>query len=206
MKRLDRSCGARGLARLGLGLSLLVFGAGCPGKVGLQQGHAPEQPLAFSHALHAGLYELDCQYCHAGAERSRHAGVPPASLCLNCHAQVKTTSPEIQKLKSFVDHDAPVPWVRVHRLPDFAFFSHASHVSGGLACQRCHGPVEQMVRVQQEASMSMGWCLRCHRTLRDAKQEAPLPLATLAMEKVASANLIPPRHLTPPTDCSACHR
>jgi hypothetical protein len=179
---------------------------GCQGKVGLQQGHAPEQPIAFSHALHAGLYELDCQYCHAGAERSRHAGVPPASLCFNCHAQVKTSSPEIQKLKRFIDNDAPVPWVKVHRLPDFAFFSHASHVSGGVACQTCHGQVQQMVRVQQEASMSMGWCLRCHRTLRDAKQEAPLPVATLAMERVASASLVPPRHLMPPTDCSACHR
>ena len=194
------------VGRFLLGLGCLGVLAGCPGKVGLQQGHAPEQPIAFSHAVHAGLYELDCQYCHAGAERSRHAGVPPASLCLNCHSQVKTGSPEIQRLRSFVDADAPVPWVKVHRLPDFAFFSHASHVSSGLVCQTCHGPVQEMVRVQQQESMSMGWCLRCHRTLREAKPDAPLPLATLALAQVTSPSSIPPRHLEPPTDCSACHR
>jgi len=196
--------GAAGRALAGAALGLLL--GACPGKLGSQQGHAPEQPIAFSHALHAGLYELDCQYCHAGAERSRHAGVPPASLCLNCHSQVKTGSPEIVKLKSFVDNDAPVPWVKVHRLPDFAFFSHASHVSGGLPCQTCHGPVQEMVRVQQQETMTMGWCLNCHRNTRDAERDAPLPLATLLAEKAAAPDRIPSRHLAPPTDCSACHR
>ena len=188
-----------------LGLEIVAL-AGCPGKLGGQQGHAPEQLIAFSHALHAGLYELDCQYCHAGAERSRHAGVPAASVCLNCHSQVKTDSPEIRKLTDFVKTDRPVPWVKVHRLPDFAFFSHASHVSGGLACQTCHGTVEQMVRVQQQETMTMGWCLACHRTLRDERRDAPRPLATLPDARLADNTPLLPRHLTPPTDCSACHR
>lgn len=179
---------------------------GCPGKLGGQQGHAPEQPIAFSHALHAGLYELDCQYCHAGAERSRHAGVPAASICLNCHSQVKTDAPEIRKLTNFVTTDQPVPWVKVHRLPDFAFFSHASHVSGGLACQTCHGNVQQMVRVQQQETMTMGWCLSCHRSMREDQRDAPRPLATLPDARLADNTPLVPRHLTPPTDCSACHR
>jgi hypothetical protein len=187
-------------------LALSALGAGaCPGRLGGQQGHAPAQPIAFSHALHAGLYELDCQYCHAGAERSRHAGVPPASVCLNCHSQVKTDSPEIQKLTSFVNSDQPVPWLKVHRLPDFAFFSHASHVTAGLACQTCHGPVQQMVRVQQQETMAMGWCLSCHRSIREDEREAPLPLATLA-DNAPARPPEPPRHLAPPTDCSGCHR
>ncbi len=185
-------------------IALFCAVLGC--RVGTQQGHAPEQPIAFSHALHAGLYEVDCQYCHAGAERSRHAGVPAASVCLNCHARVKTDSPEIQRLTAFVTSDRPVPWLKVHRLPDFAFFSHASHVGAGLACQTCHGPVEQMVRVAQKETMAMGWCLDCHRQTREARIDAPLPLATLAAARLPDADKIPPRHLLPPTDCSACHR
>jgi hypothetical protein len=191
------------LAALGF---VALAAAGCPGKLGGQQGHAPVQPIAFSHALHAGLYELDCQYCHAGAERSRHAGVPSAGVCLNCHSQVKTDSPEIRKLTAYVKGDQPVPWTKVHRLPDFAFFNHASHVSAGLACQGCHGPVQQMVRVEQQETMTMGWCLSCHREVRDEGREAPLPLATLAMNHLDEAAKAPPRHLQPPTDCSACHR
>jgi hypothetical protein len=191
-------------ALLLLASAALAAGA-CPGRLGGQQGHAPAQPIAFSHALHAGLYELDCQYCHAGAERSRHAGVPSASVCLNCHSQVKTDAPEIRKLTAFVNDDRPVPWLKVHRLPDFAFFSHQSHVTAGLACQTCHGPVQQMVRVQQQETMTMGWCLSCHRTIRADEREAPLPLATLADNRPTAAPALP-RHLTPPTDCSGCHR
>jgi hypothetical protein len=186
----------------------MLAATGCPGKLGGQQGHAPVQPIAFSHALHAGLYQLDCQYCHAGAERSRHAGVPTASVCINCHAQVKIDAPEIRKLTALVRADQPVPWVKVHRLPDFAFFSHASHVSAGLVCQTCHGQVERMVRVEQQETMTMGWCLRCHRDTRAADAPAPVPLATLAMNHLTAINPteIPPRHLEPPTDCSGCHR
>jgi len=193
-------------ARFALMALVALLLSGCPGKLGGQQGHAPEQPIAFSHALHAGLYELDCQYCHTGAERSRHAGVPSASVCLNCHAQVKTDSPEIRKLTSLVAADQPVPWLKVHRLPDFAFFSHASHVGAALTCQTCHGNVQQMVRVQQQETMTMGWCLSCHRALRDEKRDAPPVLATLPDARLADKEPPAPRHLTPPTDCSACHR
>jgi hypothetical protein len=187
-------------------LALVLGAAGCPGRLGGQQGHAPEQPIAFSHAVHAGLYELDCQYCHTGAERSRHAGVPSASVCMNCHTRVKTESPEIRKLTAFVNGDQAPPWVKVHRLPDFAFFSHASHIAGGLACQTCHGQVQQMTRVRQEETMTMGFCLRCHRQIRQEDRPAPLPLATLAAANLGAADKVPPRHLAPPTDCSGCHR
>lgn len=190
-----------------LALVLLASFAACDGSpLNSQQGYQPEQPIAYSHALHAGLYELDCQYCHSGAERSRHAGVPASSVCMNCHSQVRTDAPEIKRLAKFVATDTPIPWVRVHRLPDFAFFSHASHVSAGLDCQGCHGPVEQMVRVEQVASMSMGWCLDCHRETRERQPQAPLPLATLAVDKLADPQSIPARTLSPPTDCSGCHR
>lgn len=187
-------------------LLLISLGAACDSPMNTQRGYRPQQPIAYSHALHAGLYEIDCQYCHTGAERSRHAGVPPASVCMNCHTNVKTDSPEIQKLAAYVKDDRPVPWVKVHRLPDHAYFSHASHVTSGVACQTCHGPVEQMVRVEQVETMKMGWCLDCHRETRDAGKDAPLPLATLGPAAMADISKVPARTLEPPTHCSACHR
>lgn len=187
--------------------------AGCSGPVNNQQGYMPEQPIAFSHAVHAGQYELDCQYCHVGAEKSRHAGVPSPSVCMNCHTQVKKDSPEIQKLASAVKADKPIEWVRIHRLPDHAYFNHASHVTAGLECQKCHGPVEKMVRLEQVEPMTMGWCLDCHRETGVEAATAPVPSAPRAGELLAvtTKGAVPtapkaPRTLQPPTDCSGCHR
>ena len=141
----------------------LLLVAGCD--FGLtNQGYAPEQPIAYSHALHAGELKMDCLYCHFGAEKSRHAGVPPVSVCMNCHEKVRPESPEIQKLAAAVRTGKPVVWTKVHRLPDFAYFNHARHVVGGkVACQTCHCPVESMARVRQDQPLTMGWCLNCHR-------------------------------------------
>lgn len=149
--------------------------------VGTQQGYEPPQPIAYSHALHAGELKIACMYCHSGAEYSRHAGVPSANVCMNCHKQVKADSPEVQKIAQAVATNTPIQWTRVHRYPDFAYFNHSRHVGQGVQCQACHGPVETMVRVRQVETMTMGWCIECHRT-------------TLAEGK-----------LKPPTDCSACH-
>ncbi|WP_338864411.1 cytochrome c3 family protein [Myxococcus stipitatus] len=196
---------AGAIAALGLG--------GCNGPVNNQQGHMPAQPVAFSHAVHAGQYELDCQYCHVGAESSRHAGVPSTSVCMNCHSQVKKDSPEVQKVIAAVAAKASIEWVRVHRLPDHAYFNHASHVTAGLACQTCHGKVEEMVRVEQVAPMTMGWCLDCHRKTLAQGQTAPLSSSPRAGELLAltSGSPLPepsktPRTLRPPSDCSSCHR
>lgn len=170
-----------------LAAPLALWPAGCACTVGSQQGYAPAQPIAFSHALHSGQYQMDCQYCHFAASRSRHAGVPPAEVCLNCHSQVKKDSPEIQKIAAAVAAGRPIEWVKVHRLPDHAFFSHQDHVAANVTCQSCHGPVETMVRVEQVAPMTMGWCLECHR----ARGAGPVR---------ASGDQVPT------TDCSGCHR
>jgi len=189
------------ISSLTLAMGVVVLCA-CPSPLNNQQGYMPEQPIAYSHALHAGLYEMDCQYCHTGAEKSRHAGVPPSSVCMNCHSQVRLDSAEVQKLADYVEKKQPIPWVRVHRLPDHAFFDHSSHVvAGGLTCQECHGPVETMVRVWQQETMSMGWCLDCHRKTVNEKKQAPVPLAWLP----PGAKPVQ-RQLNPPTDCAACHR
>lgn len=132
--------------------------------VGVQQGYAPTQPIAFSHKLHAGQYEIDCNYCHTGVRKSKNANIPSPNICMNCHLLVATESPEIAKLYDAVDNNKPIEWVRVHNLPDLAYFNHSQHVEvGGIECQTCHGPVEEMEVIAQYANLTMGWCINCHR-------------------------------------------
>ncbi|SDD30692.1 quinol:cytochrome c oxidoreductase pentaheme cytochrome subunit [Algoriphagus faecimaris] len=138
--------------------------------VGVQQGYAPTQPIAYSHALHAGTLEIECQYCHTGVEIGKSANIPSANICMNCHTHVQNVqgkegiSPEIQKIYDAVDNNKPIEWVRVHNLPDLAYFNHSQHVKvGGIECQTCHGPIEEMEVVYQHSSLTMGWCIDCHR-------------------------------------------
>jgi mono/diheme cytochrome c family protein len=151
--------------------------------VGVQKGYAPAQPINYSHELHAGKYKINCLYCHSGADKSKQATIPSASTCMNCHMHVTASanydgqvSPEIQKIYDAVGWDSdkkmydpnkpqkPIKWVRIHNLPDLAYFNHAQHVSiGKVECQACHGPIETMKVVSQHASLQMGWCINCHR-------------------------------------------
>ncbi len=132
--------------------------------IGFNQGYQPDQPIAFSHKKHAGDLEINCKYCHFGADKGRHAGVPPTELCLNCHSKVKTNSPEIKKIQEAVDSGENIQWKRVNYYPDFAYFNHAQHVNvAEFKCQKCHGPVEEMEIYWQEEKLAMGWCINCHR-------------------------------------------
>ncbi|MDH5602955.1 MAG: c-type cytochrome [Cyclobacteriaceae bacterium] len=132
--------------------------------VGVQKGYAPTQPIAYSHQLHAGQYGIDCNYCHTGVRKSRSANIPSANICMNCHSSILPESPEIQKIKASIDNNKPIEWVRIHNLPDLAYFNHAQHVEvGGVECQTCHGQVQEMAVVRQENLLTMGWCIDCHR-------------------------------------------
>ncbi|SHM58135.1 Cytochrome c [Cyclobacterium lianum] len=138
--------------------------------VGIQQGYAPAQPIAYSHELHAGEYEIQCQYCHTGVEIGKSANIPSANICMNCHMHIQNVggkegiSPEIAKIYDAVDNNQPIEWVRVHNLPDLAYFNHSQHVAvGGVECQTCHGPIEEMEVVYQHSALTMGWCIDCHR-------------------------------------------
>lgn len=146
--------------------------------IGIQQDYAPEQPIKFSHKLHVGQNGISCQYCHNGAEKSRHANIPSVSVCMNCHKYVqegpKYGKDEIKKIYAALDYDPatqkygdnpkPVKWIRVHNLPDLAYFNHAQHVTvAGIECQTCHGPVEEMEVLKQHSPLTMGWCIDCHR-------------------------------------------
>ncbi|PWG78817.1 cytochrome c3 family protein [Pararcticibacter amylolyticus] len=148
---------------------------------GVHQGYQPTQPIKYSHQLHAGTLKIDCQYCHSGAYKSKNASIPSLNVCMNCHNYVQATekyngeiSPEIMKIYKALDYDPqtkqygsnpkPIQWVRIHNLPDFAYFNHSQHVSvGGLACQKCHGPIQTMSEVYQYSPLTMKWCINCHR-------------------------------------------
>ncbi len=132
--------------------------------IGVQQGYQPTQPIAFSHEIHAGQYEIDCNYCHTGVRKSKNANIPSPNICMNCHSSIKTDSKEIQKIYAAVENNEPIEWVRIHNLPDLAYFNHQQHVAvGNIECQTCHGPIEEMDVVYQYAPLTMGWCINCHR-------------------------------------------
>jgi mono/diheme cytochrome c family protein len=132
--------------------------------IGMHQGYAPEQPIQFSHKLHAGQYEINCNYCHTGVYKGKGANIPSANICMNCHNAIKRESPEIQKIYRSLEKDEPIQWVRVHNLPDLAYFNHSQHTNvGGLECTNCHGEIAKMEVVQQRSSLTMGWCIDCHR-------------------------------------------
>jgi hypothetical protein len=132
-------------------------------------GYMPKQPIAYSHKLHAGEMQMDCRYCHAYVERGPHAGVPPTQTCMNCHAQVKKDAPSLEPLRQSWTTGIPVPWKRIHKVPDFAYFDHSAHMGFGtgenraaIGCETCHGRIDTMEVVKQVQPLSMSWCLECH--------------------------------------------
>lgn len=159
-------------------------------QVGVDQGYEPIQPIHYSHRIHAGENQIECKYCHSSARVSKHSGIPSLNVCMNCHKQIAEVAEEtqaegleeynvdynaeIQKLYeatgwdtstlSYTGEEKPVKWIRIHNLPDFAYFNHAQHVTvGGIDCQKCHGPVETYELQKQYAPLTMGWCINCHR-------------------------------------------
>lgn len=137
--------------------------------LGRQPGYEPDQPILFSHKIHAGDNRIDCKYCHTTVTESKHAGIPPVTLCMNCHNVVRkgrySGTAEIEKIYQSLESGKPVEWIRVHNLPDHTYFNHAQHIGAGkLECADCHGDVPKMHRIRQVQQLSMGWCINCHRT------------------------------------------
>ena len=122
-----------------------------------------EQPVPFSHAHHVGGLGFDCRYCHTTVETSGFANIPPTKTCMNCHSQIWSTSPTLEPVRASFRENKSIPWTRVHDLPDFVYFNHSIHVAKGVGCETCHGRVDQMPLMRQQASLQMEWCLNCHR-------------------------------------------
>jgi hypothetical protein len=175
-----------------------------------QANTAREQPVQFSHAHHVGGIGIDCRYCHTSAETSAMAGIPPTKTCMNCHSQIWSDSPMLEPVRASFRTGTSLQWTRVHDLPDFVYFDHSAHVNKGVGCSTCHGRVDQMPLMWQEASLYMEWCLDCHR--QPEKYVRP-------MEEVFNPAYQPPPDqielgrklvaqygIRPRTSCSACHR
>lgn len=146
---------------LGVGLAGLVFGYWA--NATFFPGTTPEQPIAFSHRIHAGDFQIPCLYCHSEARRSPVAGVPSVNKCVGCHNVIATDRPQVRQVLAYFANREPIPWIKVHDLPDFVYFPHKRHVLAGVECQMCHGAVETMDRVTRLAPTKMGLCLDCHK-------------------------------------------
>ena len=180
-------------------------------------GYQPEQPVPYNHAFHAGQLGMDCRYCHNHVEQSPHANIPSTQTCMNCHGQVATGSAKLLPVRESWATGVPVQWVKIHHLPDYAQFSHATHVNVGVGCESCHGRVDQMEVVYQAEPLSMGWCLDCHRNpelnLRDPADVTVMGLnaevreddETFAQYVSANQARIEREGIKPPQNCSACH-
>lgn len=199
---------ATGGPLLALGVVGAVWYWGSPAYTDV--GYRPPQPVEYSHRLHVGELQLDCRYCHASVESSKVANVPPTQVCMNCHHVIKRDSEKLAPIRQSVETGMPMRWVRVHNLPDYAYFHHAAHVRAGVGCASCHGRIDQMEVVYQAEPLSMGWCLDCHRDptahLRPADAVTDMQWFPPSDQAEQAAQLIEQKSLAPPEDCSGCHR
>ncbi len=171
-------------------------------------GYAPEQPVEYSHRLHAGELGMDCRYCHNTVDRQTHAAVPATETCMGCHARIHTESAKLAAVRESFATDMSIPWVRVHDLPDYAYFDHSAHVLKGVGCESCHGRIDTMEVVYQKEPLSMGWCLKCHRNPEPNLRPSEFVTVMNYQPKSADegAQLAKANNIKPPEECSGCHR
>lgn len=168
--------------------------------IGQNVGYSPEQPIPFSHKLHAGTNHIPCQYCHAGVDRSRLAPIPALNVCMGCHSVVDTNAEPIKKITAAYKEGKPIEFQRVYDLPQFVYFQHRWHIAAGIACQTCHGPVQDMDQVTQVKQWAMSECLDCHRNnnllhVADANDSGFHRDPATFHDRAANA----------PQDCDVCH-
>jgi hypothetical protein len=171
---------------------------------------ARSQPVPFSHAHHVGGLGVECRYCHTSVDKSAFAGIPPTKTCMNCHSQIWAQSPTLEPVRASLRNDTSIEWVKVHDLPDFAYFNHSAHVNKGVGCSTCHGRVDQMPLVWQEKSLQMEWCLECHRTperfLRPKSEVYNIAYEPPANQLELGRTLVKDYNVKPQVTCTTCHR
>jgi hypothetical protein len=204
---------------LGIRLAVLALFLGFPALVALgvwressvqEIGEPVQQPIPFSHKHHVGDDGIDCRYCHTTVETSSFAGMPSTATCMNCHSQVWAESPTLAAVRDSYQSGQPLQWNRVNQLPDFVYFDHSIHVQKGVACETCHGRVDQMPTVAKAASLQMEWCLECHRNpeqnIRPREDVVTMGWLPPANEAELQQQLKLQYHVESKTDCSTCHR
>lgn len=180
-------------------------------------GYQPVQPVPFSHQIHAGQLGMDCRYCHNGVEKSWFANLPGASTCMNCHNQVLKDDPRLQIVRTSAETGRPIPWVQVHKVPDYVYFNHSVHVRRGMSCVACHGRVDQMDEVRHDQSFSMSFCLDCHRdpaaSIRPVNKVTQLgwqwstnAAEAAHLQQTEGKKLVDHMRVESLQSCSACHR
>lgn len=169
-----------------------------------------EQPVMFSHKHHVGGLGIDCRYCHSAVEESASAGIPPTHTCMSCHSQVWTEAPILEPVRASYQSGKPLEWIRVHDLPDFAYFNHSIHVKKGIGCTTCHGQVDQMPLMRQVNTLYMGWCLDCHRNpegyVRPREEVFRSDWQPPDDQEELGRQLVEEYNIQSLTHCSACHR
>ena len=208
---------ANTLSKLGLASILLLVG----GLIGLAMllgrssyvTRANEyivQPVQFSHLHHVLDDGIDCRYCHTSVETSSFAGIPPTKTCMNCHSQIWQTAPILEPVRASFREDRPLHWTRVHDLPDFVYFNHSIHIKKGMACESCHGRVDQMPLMRQVESLQMEWCLNCHRHpedyVRPRSEVFTMGYRPTVPQSVLGPQLVMEYNIKSLTSCSTCHR
>ena len=178
----------------------------------LRVGYAPVQPVPYDHSLHVGQLGLDCRYCHSNVDQASFANLPTSQTCMNCHKQVKPQSQLLAVVRASYESGEPVPWVQVHKAPDYVYFNHAVHVNRGIGCIECHGQINQMPVVVHAQSLSMKFCLNCHRDPASFLRAPPdvynldAPTLTAQGRTAEAAKFVHDWKVKPPESCSGCHR
>jgi len=175
-----------------------------------RQGEAREQPIPFSHAHHVGSMGIDCRYCHSSVENSQHAMVPPTKTCMNCHSQIWINSPTLQPVRDSYQTNESIRWTKVNDLPDYVYFNHSIHVKKGVGCETCHGRVDTMPLMYQQATLQMRWCLDCHRNpekyVRPREFVTKMGYEPSEPQEVIGARLVKEYNIQKLETCWTCHR
>ena len=174
-------------------------------------GYQPVQPVAFSHSIHAGQLGVDCRYCHSAVDKSWYSNIPTAGLCMNCHNQVLKDDPKLALVRESAATGKPIPWVQIHKVPDYVYFNHSVHVNRGISCVECHGRIDKMDEVHQVQPLSMTFCLDCHRHPENHLRppDKITDLGWSVDEKTQKQNGEKFKHdwnVQSSQNCSACHR
>ncbi|MCC6125097.1 MAG: cytochrome c3 family protein [Pirellulales bacterium] len=186
----------------------LIYFAGSP--VTTDVLYSPVQPVAYSHAQHAGELGIDCRYCHNTVENAAFAAIPPTATCMNCHKLIGAKSDKLLKVRESDATGDPIHWIKVHDLPDYVYFNHSAHVTRGVSCVECHGRVDRMEQITQVERLSMGWCIECHRDpaphLRPQEYITKLDWVPNEDRRRLGEEIRKKNNINPSTDCSTCHR
>ncbi|HUB68195.1 MAG TPA: cytochrome c3 family protein [Candidatus Methylacidiphilales bacterium] len=183
-------------------------------------GYQPVQPVAFDHSLHVGQLGIDCRFCHSYVEVSGQSNYPATQVCMSCHTQIQANNPKLQPVRDSWATGQPISWVKIHNVPDYAYFNHSAHVNRGISCVSCHGQINEMQVVSEQKPLSMGWCLSCHRNpenyVRPIAADTPgetSPVFNLDWQPPAGTTqaelgrkLVHDWKIDPPTNCAGCHR